>query len=143
MPSRIAWPGSTAAPTTISSSRSSKRSSIARVGAILRRGGPAAARRGRSRRAAHRSRRRAASSYDGKPVALGATEFRLLEFLARNAGIALSRTQIVERIWDYDFDGSSNIVDVYVSQLRRKFEELGASGIIETVWGIGYRANKR
>ncbi|HEY1882780.1 MAG TPA: response regulator transcription factor [Candidatus Cybelea sp.] len=78
-------------------------------------------------------------TYEGKPVALGATEFRLLEFLARNAGIALSRAQIVERIWDYDFDGSSNIVDVYISQLRRKLGKLGARGIIETVWGIGYR----
>ena len=78
-------------------------------------------------------------TYSGKPVVLGATEFRLLEFLARNAGIALSRAQIVERIWDYDFDGSSNIVDVYVSQLRRKLKALGASGVIETVWGIGYR----
>ncbi len=78
-------------------------------------------------------------TYAGKPVNLGATEFRLLEFLARNAGIALSRSQIVERIWDYDFEGSSNIVDVYVSQLRRKLKALGASGLIETVWGIGYR----
>ncbi|HEY6486091.1 MAG TPA: response regulator transcription factor [Candidatus Cybelea sp.] len=78
-------------------------------------------------------------TYEGKPIALGATEFRLLEFLARNAGIALSRAQIVERIWDYDFDGSSNIVDVYISQLRRKLGKLGAKGIIETVWGIGYR----
>jgi len=78
-------------------------------------------------------------TYAAKPVALGATEFRLLEFLARNAGIALSRTQIVERIWDYDFEGSSNIVDVYVSQLRRKLKSLGANGVIETVWGIGYR----
>jgi DNA-binding response OmpR family regulator len=78
-------------------------------------------------------------SYDGKPVVLGATEFRVLEFLARNAGIALSRSQIVERIWDYDFDGSSNNVDVYVNLLRRKLKGLGASGVIETVWGIGYR----
>ena len=78
-------------------------------------------------------------TYEGQPVQLGATEFRLLELLARNAGIALSRTQIVERIWDYDFEGSSNIVDVYVSQLRRKLKTLGASGVIETVWGIGYR----
>ncbi|HET6276138.1 MAG TPA: response regulator transcription factor [Candidatus Cybelea sp.] len=77
--------------------------------------------------------------FEGRPVVLGETEFRLLEFLARNAGIALSRTQIVERIWDYDFEGSSNIVDVYVSQLRRKLKGLGASGVIETVWGIGYR----
>jgi two-component system OmpR family response regulator len=82
-------------------------------------------------------------TYDGKPVSLGTTEFRLLEFLARNAGIALSRAQIVERIWDYDFDGSSNIVDVYVSQLRRKLKGLGAASIIETVWGIGYRLRTR
>ncbi len=82
-------------------------------------------------------------TYDGKPVSLGTTEFRLLEFLARNAGIALSRAQIVERIWDYDFDGSSNIVDVYVSQLRRKLKSLGAAAIIETVWGIGYRLRTR
>ena len=78
-------------------------------------------------------------TYGGKAVILGATEFRLLEFLARNAGLALSRAQIVERIWDYDFEGSSNIVDVYVSQLRRKLKALGATGVIETVWGIGYR----
>jgi two-component system copper resistance phosphate regulon response regulator CusR len=78
-------------------------------------------------------------TYDGAAVTLGATEFRVLEFLARNAGIALSRSQVVERIWDYDFDGSSNIVDVYVSQLRRKFAKLGAKDVIETVWGIGYR----
>ncbi len=80
-----------------------------------------------------------AAAYGGTPLVLGSTEFRLLEFLARNAGIALSRSQIVERIWDYDFDGSSNIVDVYISQLRRKFKALGGKGVIETVWGVGYR----
>ena len=79
------------------------------------------------------------ASFDGKPIELGSTEFRLLELLARNAGIALSRPQVLERIWDYDFDGSSNIVDVYVSQLRRKLKKLGGQGIIETVWGVGYR----
>jgi DNA-binding response OmpR family regulator len=77
--------------------------------------------------------------YDGTPLTLGSTEFRVLEFFARNSGIALTRSQVVERIWDYDFDGSSNIVDVYVSQLRRKFAKLGAKNVIETVWGIGYR----
>ena len=77
--------------------------------------------------------------YDGTLLTLGSTEFRVLEFFARNAGIALTRSQVVERVWDYDFDGSSNIVDVYVSQLRRKFAKLGAKNVIETVWGIGYR----
>lgn len=80
-----------------------------------------------------------AATYDGKAMELGGTEFRLLEFFARNAGIALSRLQILERIWDYDFEGSSNIVDVYVSQLRRKLRKLGADRMIETVWGVGYR----
>ncbi|HEY8313373.1 MAG TPA: response regulator transcription factor [Candidatus Baltobacteraceae bacterium] len=75
----------------------------------------------------------------GNPVALGATEFRMLEFLMRNAGIAFSRQQLLERIWDYDFDGSSNIVDVYISLLRRKLKKAGSDGVIETVWGVGYR----
>jgi DNA-binding response OmpR family regulator len=79
------------------------------------------------------------ATYQSKPLHLGATEFRLLELMARNAGIALSRTQVLERIWDYDFDGSSNIVDVYVGQLRRKLKKLGGDGVIETVWGVGYR----
>jgi len=70
---------------------------------------------------------------------LGATEFRLLELFARNRGMALSRTQILEKIWDYDFQGSSNIVDVYVSQLRRKLKASGTNAQITTVWGIGYK----
>jgi DNA-binding response OmpR family regulator len=81
-------------------------------------------------------------SCDGKPIDLGATEFRLLEFLARNAGIAFSRTDLLERIWDYEFDGSSNIVDVYVSQLRRKLKRAGADDVITTVWGVGYKFEK-
>ncbi len=111
---------------------------IARIGAILRRGDRqvlAVVEAGGLRidLAARRV------TFEDKPVVLGATEFRVLELLARNAGIALSRSQIVERIWDYDFDGSSNIVDVYVSQLRRKLKNIGAAGVIETVWGVGYR----
>lgn len=77
--------------------------------------------------------------YDGHDLELGTTEFRVLEFLARNAGITFSRAQLLERIWDYDFDGSSNIVDVYVSQLRRKLKAAGGNEVIKTVWGIGYR----
>ena len=100
---------------------------------------PADGRRRRSRSAAHRPRGRAASATTASRSSWARRSFACSEFLARNAGIALSRTQIVERIWDYDFDGSSNIVDVYVSQLRRKLKALGASGVIETVWGIGYR----
>jgi DNA-binding response OmpR family regulator len=77
--------------------------------------------------------------YDGKVIELGTTEFRLLEFLARNANIAFTRAQLLERVWDYDFEGSSNIVDVYVSQLRRKLRAAGGREVIETVWGVGYK----
>lgn len=75
---------------------------------------------------------------NGKPVQLGATEFRMLEFFMRNAGIALSRDLLLERLWEYEFDGSTNIVDVYVSQLRRKLRRAGAGDLIKTVWGVGY-----
>lgn len=74
----------------------------------------------------------------GREVPLGATEFRLLEYLAANAGIALTRAQILERVWGEDFDGSSNVVDVYVSAVRRKLAGVGARDRISTVWGVGY-----
>jgi len=72
-------------------------------------------------------------------IQLGTTEFRLLEYLTRNAGLTLSRQQILDRVWGDEFAGSSNIVDVYVGQLRRKLRSAGASDLIATVWGIGYR----
>ncbi len=79
------------------------------------------------------------ASCNSRELVLGATEFRLLEFLARNAGMTFSRTQLLERVWEYDFEGSSNIVDVYVSQLRKKFKDAGCAELIKTVWGVGYR----
>ena len=79
-----------------------------------------------------------AARYAGRDIALGGTEFRLLEYLGMNAGMALSRAQILERVWGDDFDGSSNVVDVYVSAIRRKLAAAGASGVITTVWGVGY-----
>jgi DNA-binding response OmpR family regulator len=79
------------------------------------------------------------ASYAGIPLELAATEFRLLEFLARNTEIAFSRSQLLEHVWEYDFDGSSNIVDVYISQLRKKLKNAGGDRVILTVWGIGYK----
>jgi DNA-binding response OmpR family regulator len=79
------------------------------------------------------------ATYRRKPLQLGGTEFRLLEFLARNAGLTFTRAQILEHVWDYDFDGPSNIVDVYVSQLRKKLDARGGKGVIVTVWGVGYK----
>jgi len=84
-----------------------------------------------------------AATVGERPLDLGATEFRLLELLARHQGMTLSRAQILERVWEYDFEGSSNIVDVYVSQLRRKLRGLGSTASIVTVWGIGYRLEER
>jgi DNA-binding response OmpR family regulator len=75
------------------------------------------------------------AAVDGRIVTLSAREFALLEVLVRNPGQVLSQPQLLDRVWGYDFDGASNVVEVYVSQLRRK---LGAEWI-ETVRGAGYR----
>ena len=75
------------------------------------------------------------ASVDGRTVSLSAREFALLEVFVRNPGQVLSQPQLLDRVWGYDFDGGSNVVEVYVSQLRRK---LGADRI-ETVRGAGYR----
>jgi DNA-binding response OmpR family regulator len=78
------------------------------------------------------------ASYAGKPIALGPTEFRLLELLARNAGMTLPRPKILERLRE-ERDGASNVVDVFVSQLRTKLKRCGAEHLIETIWNVGYR----
>jgi DNA-binding response OmpR family regulator len=66
-------------------------------------------------------------------------EFALLEFLVRTPNRVLSRTQIGEKVWDLNFEPTSNIVDVYVSSLRRKLERAGSPPLIHTVKGVGYR----
>jgi len=76
---------------------------------------------------------------NGTALELGSTEFRMLELLVRNAGITFSRERLLERLWAYEFEGSSNIVDVYISQLRRKLKLAGAANLINTVWGVGYK----
>ena len=73
-------------------------------------------------------------------VDLTKTEFDLLELLVGNSGIVLTREQIYERIWGYDFGTTSNSLDVYVGYLRRKTEAGGESRIIHTVRGVGYVA---
>jgi DNA-binding response OmpR family regulator len=76
---------------------------------------------------------------DGKPVKLAATEFRLLEYLAANAGIVRSRDQILDFVWGTSFDGSPNIVEVYVCAIRRKLRTVGATARLVTVWAVGYK----
>lgn len=74
---------------------------------------------------------------DGKPVTLTLKEFELLERLMRNQNIVLTRDQLLEDIWGYDFDGETRTVDVHVRTLRQKLGKKGA--MIETVRGVGYR----
>jgi DNA-binding response OmpR family regulator len=73
-----------------------------------------------------------------REVELSPREFDLLEYLARNAGTALTRDQVVEEVWDGDVTEGSNLVDVYVGYLRRKLEADGESRIIRTVRGRGF-----
>jgi DNA-binding response OmpR family regulator len=75
----------------------------------------------------------------GKPVELSAKEFGVLEYLAANAGIVLTRGQIVAAVWGSAFEGSRNIVEMYVSAIRRKFRASGAAGRLVTVRGVGYK----
>jgi two-component system response regulator MprA len=75
-----------------------------------------------------------------RELELTKTEFDLLELLLYNAGIVLTRDQIYERIWGYDFETSSKSLDVYISYLRRKTEEKGEARLIHTVRGVGYTA---
>jgi len=75
----------------------------------------------------------------GRVVPLAPTEFRIVELLARNKGFVLERHVILERIWGGAFEGESNIVDVYMSAIRRKFKETGLPFALRTVRGSGYR----
>jgi heavy metal response regulator len=74
----------------------------------------------------------------GKRIDLTAKEYSLLEYLMSNAGRVLSRTMIIEHVWDQSFDGITNIVDVYVRHLRNKVDDPYAQKLIRTIRGVGY-----
>ena len=75
---------------------------------------------------------------DGQRVELTGKEYALLEYLMSNAGRVLSRTMIIEHVWDQSFDGATNIVDVYVRHLRNKIDDPFERKLIRTVRGVGY-----
>jgi two-component system OmpR family response regulator len=75
----------------------------------------------------------------GKPIDLKPREYRLLEYLARNEGRVVTRTMLLEQVWDYHFDPGTNVIDVHVSRLRRKIEDGFDNPILHTVRGAGYR----
>jgi two-component system copper resistance phosphate regulon response regulator CusR len=110
---------------------------LVRVKALLRRGSPERAsllRIGdleidRQRQLARRA---------GKRIDLTPKEYSLLEYLAANAGRVLSRTMIIEHVWDESFQGLTNIVDVYVRHLRSKVDDPNPKKLIRTVRGVGY-----
>jgi len=74
---------------------------------------------------------------DGTELSLTATEFELLRFLMRNSRRVLSKAQILDRVWNYDFGGQGNVVELYISYLRKKVDA-GRDPMIHTVRGAGY-----
>jgi two-component system, OmpR family, copper resistance phosphate regulon response regulator CusR len=75
---------------------------------------------------------------NNESIELAPKEFSILEYMMRNRGRPLSRTMIVEHVWDMDYDGLTNIVDVYIRHLRSKIDDKFATKMIHTVRGIGY-----
>ncbi len=73
-----------------------------------------------------------------KDIELSGKEFLLLEYLMRNAGQILTRTMILEQVWGYNFDPSSNVIDVHINHLRRKIDNDSPMKLIHTIKGVGY-----
>ena len=110
---------------------------LVRVKALLRRG---AVNRASSLRVADLEFDRLSQTVKraGQRIELTSKEYALLEYLMANAGRVLSRTMIIEHVWDQSFDGATNIVDVYVRHLRHKVDDPRAQKLIRTVRGVGY-----
>lgn len=78
-------------------------------------------------------------SRNGTPLKLTPKEFAILELLLRHKGEVVTRTMITDHVWDYNFDGMSNVVDVFVASLRKKVDAKAKKKLIETVHGVGFR----
>ena len=109
---------------------------LARVRALLRRGQPAPERLQVDDLSLDCVRRKV--SRGAETIDLAPKEFGILEYMMRNPGRPLSRTMIVEHVWDMDYDGLTNIVDVYIRHLRSKIDDRFPQKLIQTVRGIGY-----
>ena len=79
----------------------------------------------------------------GKTILLQPREFKLLEYLVRNAGHIVTRTMLLENVWDYHFDPQTNVIDVHVSRLRGKIDKGFAEPLLQTVRGAGYMIRAR
>jgi DNA-binding response OmpR family regulator len=109
---------------------------LARVRALLRRGQPAPEKLQVADLVLDCARRKVVRGTEG--IELAPKEFGILEYMMRNKGRPLSRTMIVEHVWDMDYDGLTNIVDVYIRHLRSKIDDRFVQKLIHTVRGIGY-----
>jgi len=78
------------------------------------------------------------ATWDGQDLGLTARELELLEVLVHNAGVVLERSRLLELVWGYDFVADTNVVDVFVSYLRRKLDQAGAPRVVHTVRGVGF-----
>ena len=74
----------------------------------------------------------------GEPIVLQPREFRLLEYLMKHAGQVVTRTMLLENVWDYHFDPQTNVIDVHISRLRSKIDKSFAKPLLHTVRGAGY-----
>jgi two-component system copper resistance phosphate regulon response regulator CusR len=109
---------------------------LARVRAMLRRGQPTQTRLQVGDLVMDCARRKVTRS--GESIELAPKEFSILEYMMRNPGRPLTRTMIVENVWEVEYDGLTNIVDVYIRHLRSKIDERYPVRLIHTVRGIGY-----
>ena len=75
----------------------------------------------------------------GKSIELQAREFALLEYLIRNHGTVVTRTMLLEHVWDYNFDPQTNVIDVHISRLRQKIDKGFDKSMIQTLRGAGYK----
>ena len=82
------------------------------------------------------------ASRAGKVIELQPREYRLLEYLMRHAGQVVTRTMLLEHVWDYHFDPQTNVIDVHISHLRSKVDKGYASPLLHTVRGAGYMINE-
>ncbi len=112
---------------------------LARLRGLLRRAGVARARTGSELTVADLTMDEEAREVrrGGEPIELTATEFELLRFLMRNPRRVLSKAQILDRVWNYDFGGQAHVVELYISYLRKKIDA-GREPLIHTVRGVGY-----
>ena len=74
----------------------------------------------------------------GRVIELTGREYALLEYMIRNKGVVLSRERIENNLWNYDYEGGTNVVDVYVGYLRKKIDAGFSKKLIHTVWGTGW-----